>query len=232
MPKLENSTKKSVNTIIGALLSSGSSGTTSTSSGGGVISSTVEAVLCQAATAESENITLPNATSIDGYTLVDDDIVLLRSQTDVTQNGLYAHSAGILAAVDFSPPPLLFISQFGAENSDTLFIRVSDDLDPLEVYRYGLPMSSSESVLFGDSSGGWDVSTSAFCTGASFKVGIVEMLATGLIATDSAGNNTNLFTDTSIVLTDVTNGNLLTILDSEVKVESDATAGLSARHRS
>lgn len=233
MPKLDNSNKKSVNTIIGAMFGdSSSSSSTGSGGGGGIVTSTVEAILCAAASADAENVTLPNLTTLDSYTVAVGDVVYLRSQSTVSENGLYVVGTGnIIAAMVHTPEPLLYIIQQGTSNGDSLFIRVSDNGDEIVSVKNGLPTSVAESILFGNATGGWNISSTAKCTGATFEVGIVELLPTGVMVSDSAGNNTNLITDLSMLLTDIANSNTNEITDSQILLTSAPVAGQTARLR-
>jgi phage-related tail fiber protein len=86
-----------------------------------------------AATTSNINIASP-PTSVDGYTLQDGDRVLVKDQTDATQNGIYVYSAGTLTrATDADASgdldAAMVTVEHGTLNGNTTFRQSTPDAD-------------------------------------------------------------------------------------------------------
>lgn len=81
--------------------------------------------------ATNTNVDLASVTVVDGITLVDGDRVLVKSQSTVSENGIYVHTAGVLTRSadagdgQLSPGSFTFVEE-GTVNADAGFVISTD----------------------------------------------------------------------------------------------------------
>lgn len=83
-------------------------------------------------TATTTNITLSGLTAVNGYTPVAGDRILVKNQTDATQNGIYAAASGAWArTADASAgtlsPGAVVTAEVGTTDADTVWLLTTDD---------------------------------------------------------------------------------------------------------
>jgi hypothetical protein len=81
--------------------------------------------------ATTANVDLASVTTVDGVTLADGDRVLVKNQSTASENGIYVHTAGVLARADdagdgqLSPGSFTFVEE-GSVNADAGFVISTD----------------------------------------------------------------------------------------------------------
>lgn len=169
-------------------------------SGGGL--STSKEVL-QVHCVSVSNITLSGEQTVDGYSAVSGNIVLVAGQTDDTENGIYTVSAtawSLNYSATPSTSPLLIIVQNGTEYAEHLFERVSNDMslykDIGEVYpSTELPdgVDANEILTWNNSTNQWDISPLVQIGGGLF--GPSDNRGYVYLTQNGSPNNSGLYSD-------------------------------------